>query len=80
MSHLILAIAIVGLSGFTRRIRVAGGEAKVWQDEALISASKVSGGCGVLEHAHFRLYASPTLSSGTVYNDDLSIREVSTCP
>ncbi len=57
-----------------------GGEAKVWQDEVLISTSKVSGGCGVLEQAHFGLYASPSLSSGTVYNDDLSIREVSTCP
>jgi hypothetical protein len=57
-----------------------GGDAKVWQDEVLISTSKVSGGCGVLEQAHFGLYASPTLSSGTVYNDDLSIREVSACP
>lgn len=56
------------------------GEAKVWQDEVLISSSKVSGGCGVLEQAHFGLYASPTLSNGSVYNDDLTIREVSVCP
>ncbi len=56
------------------------GEAKVWQDEVLVSSSKVSGGCSVLEQAHFGLYASPSLSSGTVYNDDLSIREVSECP
>lgn len=56
------------------------GEAKVWQDEVLLSTSRVSGGCGVLEQAHFGLYASPTLSSGTVYNDDLTIREISVCP
>ncbi len=58
----------------------SGGEAKVWQDNELVSTSKVSGGCGILEQAHFGLYASPTLSSGTIYNDDLSIREVSVCP
>ncbi|GBF50930.1 hypothetical protein LPTSP4_24580 [Leptospira ryugenii] len=56
------------------------GEAKVWQDEVLISTAKVSGGCGVLEQAHFGLYASPNLSQGTIYNDDLLIREVSSCP
>jgi hypothetical protein len=56
------------------------GEAKVWQDDVLISTAKVSGGCGVLEQAHFGLYASPTLSHGTVYNDDLTIQEVSSCP
>ncbi|TGL59382.1 polysaccharide lyase [Leptospira ognonensis] len=57
-----------------------GGEAKVWQDEVLVSTSNVSGGCGVLEQAHFGLYASPTLSTGTVYNDDLTITEVNVCP
>lgn len=56
------------------------GEAKVWQDEVLISSAKVSGGCGVLEQAHFGLYASPNLSNGIVFNDDLSIREVASCP
>ncbi len=56
------------------------GEAKVWQDNVLLSTSKVSGGCGVLEQAHFGLYASPTLSTGTIYNDDLTIQEVSVCP
>ncbi|TGL45262.1 polysaccharide lyase [Leptospira perdikensis] len=58
----------------------AGGIAKVWMDGTLISTANVSGGCGVLEQAHFGLYASPTLSAGTVYNDDLRIEEVSSCP
>lgn len=58
----------------------AGGMAKVWMDGTLISTANVSGGCGVLEQAHFGLYASPSLSSGTVFNDDLRIEEVSNCP
>lgn len=57
-----------------------GGMAKVWMDGTLISTATVSGGCGVLEQAHFGLYASPTLSSGKVYNDDLRIEEVTSCP
>ncbi|WP_244245333.1 hypothetical protein [Leptospira kemamanensis] len=54
--------------------------AKVWVDSTLVSTANVSGGCGVLEQAHFGLYASPTLSSGSIYNDDLRIQEVSVCP
>ncbi|WP_232373668.1 polysaccharide lyase [Leptospira chreensis] len=57
-----------------------GGMAKDWMDGTLISTANVSGGCGVLEQAHFGLYASPTLSSGIVFNDDLRIEEVSICP
>ncbi len=56
------------------------GEAKVWQDDVLVSSAPVRGGCGVLEQAHFGLYAHPGISSGTVYNDDLTIQEVSVCP
>ncbi|XDD43425.1 polysaccharide lyase [Leptospira sp. WS60.C2] len=57
-----------------------GGFAKVWVDGTLVSTANVSGGCGVLEQAHFGLYASPSLSSGSVYNDDLRIEEVNVCP
>ncbi|WP_233440925.1 heparin lyase I family protein [Leptospira biflexa] len=57
-----------------------GGFAKVWVDSTLVSTANVLGGCGVLEQAHFGLYASPSLSAGTVYNDDLRIEEVNICP
>ncbi len=56
------------------------GYAKLYQDGTLVSTAAVRGGCGVLEQAHFGLYASPGNSSGTIYNDDLTIREVSACP
>ena len=56
------------------------GFAKVWQDDTLVSTARVAGGCGVLEQAHFGLYASPSLSSGSLYNDDLTIKEVAECP
>lgn len=56
------------------------GFAKVWQDDVLLSSSNVSGGCGVVEQVHLGLYASPNLSMGTIYNDDVVIREVASCP
>jgi hypothetical protein len=56
------------------------GFAKVWQDDVLVSEATVQGTCSVLEQAHFGLYASPSFSSGAVYNDDLLIKEVTTCP
>jgi hypothetical protein len=31
---------------------------------------------GRLAQAHFGLYAAPSITSGVVYNDDLTIREV----
>lgn len=52
----------------------------LWMDGTLISTANVSGGCGVLEQTHFGLYASPTVSAGAIYNDDLRIEEVSVCP
>ncbi len=52
------------------------GYAKVWQDGTLVSYARVEGGRWTLPQAHFGLYAPPSLSSGTVYNDDLTIREV----
>lgn len=52
------------------------GYAKVWQNGTLISHANVEGGLGGLAQAHFGMYASAAISSGTVYNDKLSIREV----
>jgi hypothetical protein len=54
------------------------GYAKVWQDDVLVSAADVNGGNGTLPQAHFGLYAPPSLSSGVVYNDDLTIWERTT--
>jgi hypothetical protein len=52
------------------------GYAKVWQDGTLVSHAQVRGGNGLLKQAHFGLYASAAIASGTIYNDDLCIREV----
>jgi len=52
------------------------GEAKVWQNDELVSSAKVQGTNGKLGQAHFGLYAAPSVSQMTVYNDDLSICEV----
>ena len=51
--------------------------AKVWQNGILVSSAKIADGNGLLAQAHFGLYAAPSVSSGTVYNDDLEINEVS---
>ncbi len=56
------------------------GFARVRQNGVLVSAAPVRGGCGVVEQAHFGLYAIPTISSGSIYNDDLTIQEVAACP
>jgi len=52
------------------------GYAKVWQDSQLVSHAKVEGGDGLLAQAHFGLYASAAIPSGTIYNDKLRIKEV----
>ena len=52
------------------------GYAKVWQNGALVSYSKIGNISNQLSQAHFGLYCSPQLSTGVVYNDDLMIREV----
>ena len=54
----------------------AGGYAKVWQNGDLVSHAAVEGGQGGLAQAHFGLYASAAISSGTIYNDRLRIMEV----
>jgi hypothetical protein len=52
------------------------GYAKVWQNGILVSYAVISDGNGKLAQAHFGLYAAPSISSGSIYNDDLEIREV----
>jgi hypothetical protein len=51
------------------------GCAKAWMNGQLVSEAKVEGGHGMLEQAHFGLYAHPSVSKGEVYNDDLVIFE-----
>jgi hypothetical protein len=53
------------------------GYAKVFQNGTLVSHAVVNGGNGLLEQAHFGLYSSAATSVGTIFNDDLEIREVS---
>jgi len=52
------------------------GYAKVWQDGTLVSYANIADGNGILAQAHFGLYAAPSVSAGTIYNDDLEIKEV----
>lgn len=58
----------------------SNGFAKVWQNDILVSEAQVRGGCNVLQQAHFGLYAYPGISTGSVFNEDLLIQEVSVCP
>lgn len=53
-----------------------GGEAKVWQNGSLISTAEIDSVNGYIVQAHFGLYSSATMASGTVYNDKLRIIEV----
>jgi len=52
------------------------GYAKVWQDGQLVSHAEIGNITNQLSQAHFGLYCSPQIASGTVYNDNLTIREV----
>jgi hypothetical protein len=54
----------------------ANGYAKLWQNGRLVSSARVEGGAGGIAQAHFGLYASAAVPSGTVYNDRLRIVEV----
>lgn len=60
------------------------GYAAVWQDGTLQSVSKVNGGNYRLNQLHFGLFAQNLIPSGVIYNDDLTITEVTTngqaCP
>jgi hypothetical protein len=55
--------------------RSVNGYAKAWMNGELVSAAPVTGGSGKLEQVHFGLYAPPTTTSATVYNDDIAIHE-----
>ncbi len=52
------------------------GYVKVWQNGQLVSHANIGNITNKLSQAHFGLYCSPQLTTGTVYNDDLIIREV----
>jgi hypothetical protein len=61
--------------------RATGGAIAAFQDGVLISAAPVDGtlglnGLGVLNQAHFGMYVPPTIGSGVIYNDNLTISEV----
>lgn len=51
------------------------GRAAAYMDGRLVSSALVQDGHGVLEQAHFGLYAPPTMSAGVVYNESLMIVE-----
>ena len=53
------------------------GYARLWQDDVLVSEAPVRTGNGLFTQAHFGLYAPPSISSGVIYNDDLTITELS---
>ncbi len=52
------------------------GYAAVWQDGQLVSRAPVRRGRGLLTQAHFGMYAPPSIAGGVVYNDDLTITEI----
>ena len=50
-----------------------GGAAAVWQDGVLMSAAAVDGGDGDLDQMHFGLYAPPSMTEASVWNDDIEV-------
>lgn len=54
----------------------AHGAAAVWQNGVLMSAARVRGGDDSLDQMHFGLYAPPSLTQGTVRNDDIAVYRV----
>ena len=46
---------------------------EVQQNDVVVAHATVNGGHGLLEQAHFGMYAIPSLTSGKVCNDDLKI-------
>lgn len=51
------------------------GFVKVWQNGTLVSHALIKSGNGVLSQAHFGLYAAPSVTDCSVYNDDITIEE-----
>lgn len=56
------------------------GVVRVWQNGILVSEAKVYCRKNAISQLHFGLYAPPTVSSGSIYNDDLRIEEVDGTP
>lgn len=56
----------------------SNGYAKVWQNDELVSWAEVKRGAGEFTQAHFGMYAPPSMTAGTAYNDDLTIKELTT--
>jgi hypothetical protein len=56
------------------------GYVKVRQNGILVSHAKVYCRKKALSQLHFGLYAPPSLSSGVIYNDDLTIQEIDSDP
>ena len=52
------------------------GYAKVWQNNELVSHAEIGHITNKLSQAHFGLYCAPQLTTGVVFNDDLTINEV----
>lgn len=52
------------------------GYLKVWQNKTHIVSADIRYGNGTLAQAHFGMYASAAVASGTVYNDKLRIQPV----
>jgi hypothetical protein len=52
------------------------GYAKVWQNGELVSHAEVKKTKNRLSQAHFGMYCPPQITSGVVYNDDLTIEMV----
>ena len=52
------------------------GYAKVWQNGELVSHAEIKKTKNRLAQAHFGMYCAPQLTSGVVYNDDLTIEMV----
>jgi hypothetical protein len=60
------------------------GYSALWQDNVLQSVAQVNGGYYRLNQLHFGLFAQNLIPGGVIYNDDLTIQEVTTmdqpCP
>jgi hypothetical protein len=60
------------------------GYVALWQDGTVVALANVQNGDGKLSQVHFGMVASSNIASGTLYNDDLSVKEIipsySTCP
>ncbi|MBM9576492.1 heparin lyase I family protein [Leptospira sp. 201903070] len=52
------------------------GVVKVWQNGTLVSQAKVYCRKKTVSQLHFGLYAPPSVSTGSVFNDDLKIEEI----